>query len=194
MPSARQLTERQAQRRERVLRAAIELAAEGGYDGVQMRAVAERADVALGTVYHYFSSKDHLLAESLNEWLATFGRSIALDPVAGDTTIDRVLDLLGRTIEQMGTHRKVTAALISGFVAEGEEVAACQETLHETFSKIMATAFDRDFPEGDRDRIIRSLEHVWFSALIGWKNDWLTYERASGDLEDAARMLLAGRS
>lgn len=194
MPSVRQLTERQAQRRERVLRAAIELAAEGGYDGVQMRAVAERADVALGTVYHYFSSKDHLLAESLNEWLATFGRSIALAPVAGDTTIDRVLDLLGRTIDQMGTHRKVTAALISGFVAEGEEVAACQETLHETFSKIMATAFDRDFPEGDRDRIIRSLEHVWFSALIGWKNDWLTYERASGDLEDAARMLLAGRS
>lgn len=158
-----------------------------------MRTVAERADVALGTVYHYFSSKDHLLAESLSEWLAAFGRSIAVDPVTGDTTLDRVLDLLGRTIQQMGAHRQVTAALISGFVAEGEEVAACQEALHETFSAIMATAFDDDFPVGDRDRIVRSLEHVWFSALIGWKNEWLTYERASGDLENAARMLLSGR-
>lgn len=191
--NARPLTDRQAERRARVLRAAIDLAAEGGYDGVQMRAVAERADVALGTVYHYFSSKDHLLAESLSEWLATFRRSVDLDPVTGATTLDRVLDLLGRTIDQMGAHRQVTAALISGFVAEGEEVAACQEALHETFSALMATAFDDDFPVTDRDRIVRSLEHVWFSALIGWKNDWLTYDRASTDLEDAARMLLSTR-
>jgi len=191
--NVRPLTDRQAERRARVLRAAIDLAAEGGYDGVQMRAVAERADVALGTVYHYFSSKDHLLAESLSEWLATFRRSVDLDPVTGATTLDRVLDLLGRTIDQMGAHRQVTAALISGFVAEGEEVAACQEALHETFSALMATAFDDDFPATDRDRIVRSLEHVWFSALIGWKNDWLTYDRASADLEDAARMLLSAR-
>ena len=58
----------------------------------------------------------------------------------------------------------------------------------------MGTAFEPDFPPDDQARIIRSLEHVWFSALIGWKNEWLSYERASGDLEDAARMLLAGRS
>lgn len=193
MSNARPLTDRQAERRAAVLRAAIELAAEGGYDGVQMRAVADRADVALGTVYHYFSSKDHLLAESLSEWLAAFGRSVEAEPVRGASTLDRVLDLLRRTIDQMGSHRQVTAALISGFVAEGEEVAACQEALHETFSALMATAFDPDFPDDDRDRIIRSLEHVWFSALIGWKNEWLSYDRASADLEDAARMLLSGR-
>jgi len=193
MSPARRLTDRQVERREGVLRAAIELAAQGGYEGVQMRAVAERANVALGTVYHYFSSKDHLLAESLREWLDTFRRGIEANPVHGATTLDRVLDLLHRTIDGMGAHPKVTAALISGFVAEGEEVAACQEALHDTFAGLLGTAFPPDFPAGDQARIIRSLEHVWFSALIGWKNDWLTYDRASGDLEDAARMLLAGR-
>lgn len=190
----RPLTDRQAERRERVLRAAIDLAAEGGYDGVQMRAVAERADVALGTVYHYFSSKDHLLAESLSEWLDTFRRGVEANPAQGETTLDRVLDLLGRTIDAMGAFPRVTAALISGFVAEGEEVAVCQEALHVTFAGLMGTAFPDGFPTADQARIIRSLEHVWFSALIGWKNDWLTYERASADLEDAARMLLAGRA
>lgn len=158
-----------------------------------MRAVADRADVALGTVYHYFSSKDHLLAESLREWLDTFRRSVEANPVSGVTTLDRVLDLLRRTIEAMGDHPKVTAALISGFVAEGEEVAVCQEALHVTFADLLGTAFDSSVAADDQARIIRSLEHVWFSALIGWKNDWLSYERASGDLEDAARMLLAGR-
>ena len=56
------LTPNQAARRERVIDAALELAAEGGYDAVQMRDVAGRAQVALGTIYRYFSSKDHLLA------------------------------------------------------------------------------------------------------------------------------------
>ena len=58
------LTAAQAARRERVVRAALELAAEGGYDAVQMRDVASRSEVALGTIYRYFSSKDHLLAAS----------------------------------------------------------------------------------------------------------------------------------
>src|SRR5262249_21697473 len=45
------LTPVQRQRRQRILKAAVELAAEGGYDAVQMREVALRADVALGTLY-----------------------------------------------------------------------------------------------------------------------------------------------
>ena len=60
--SAETLTPNQAARRDRVLEAAMDLAGEGGYDAVQMRDVAARAQVALGTIYRYFSSKDHLLA------------------------------------------------------------------------------------------------------------------------------------
>src|SRR5207244_3026281 len=55
------LARSQAARRRRVLDAALRLAAEGGFDGVQMRDVAAAADVALGTVYRYFSSKERLL-------------------------------------------------------------------------------------------------------------------------------------
>ncbi len=44
----------QRDRRKRILDATIELASTGGFDAVQMRAVAERADVALGTLYRYF--------------------------------------------------------------------------------------------------------------------------------------------
>ena len=51
------LTRSQAARRDRVLRAALELGREGGYDAVQMREVATEAGVALGTIYRYFSSR-----------------------------------------------------------------------------------------------------------------------------------------
>ena len=51
----------QRDRRKRILDATLALASKGGYDAVQMRAVAQKADVALGTLYRYFPSKIHLL-------------------------------------------------------------------------------------------------------------------------------------
>ena len=58
----------QLDRRRRVIDAAFELGADGGYDAVQMRDVAATANVALATIYRYFSSKDHLLAAAMSEW------------------------------------------------------------------------------------------------------------------------------
>ena len=84
------LTKSQAQRRERVLRAALELGAEGGYDAVQMRDVATSAGVALGTIYRYFASKDHLLAAALVEWTHDLVRRVTQRPPKGDSTIERV--------------------------------------------------------------------------------------------------------
>jgi TetR/AcrR family transcriptional regulator, cholesterol catabolism regulator len=55
----------QRDRRKRILDATLALASKGGYDAVQMRTVAERADVALGTLYRYFPSKIHLLVSGL---------------------------------------------------------------------------------------------------------------------------------
>ena len=55
-------------RYKRVMDATIQLAAEGGYDGVQMRSVAERSGVALATVYSYFQSRDNLVLRATMLW------------------------------------------------------------------------------------------------------------------------------
>jgi AcrR family transcriptional regulator len=54
---------RQAAARERIVAAARELIARGGYVEAQVAAVAERAGVATGTVYRHFPSKADLFAE-----------------------------------------------------------------------------------------------------------------------------------
>src|SRR6266540_1345097 len=61
------LARSQAARRRRVLDAALRLAERGGFDAVQMRDVATEANVALGTVYRYFTSKERLLLEAMVE-------------------------------------------------------------------------------------------------------------------------------
>ena len=62
----------QQERRERIVRAAITLLEQGEYDAIQIRDVAQEAGVALGTVYRYFTSKEHLYAAALLEWAANF--------------------------------------------------------------------------------------------------------------------------
>src|SRR3954468_10209396 len=54
---------RRAQTRARILQAAHDLVAEGGFANAPVAAVAKRARVATGSVYRHFSSKADLFAE-----------------------------------------------------------------------------------------------------------------------------------
>src|SRR3954449_12657064 len=54
---------RRAQARERILAAAHDLVAAGGFQAAPVAAVAQRAGVATGSVYRHFSSKADLFAE-----------------------------------------------------------------------------------------------------------------------------------
>ena len=64
----------QAQRRQRIVDAARSLLESHPYEQIQIRDVAATAGVALGTLYRYFSSKEHLYAAVLMDWGAGFGR------------------------------------------------------------------------------------------------------------------------
>ena len=56
-----------AESRERILEAALDIAAERGYDGTTMALVTERAGLPASSVYWHFKNKDALLAAALEE-------------------------------------------------------------------------------------------------------------------------------
>jgi AcrR family transcriptional regulator len=63
-----------------------------------MKDVAAEAGVALGTVYRYFQSKDHLFAEVLAHWAAQLQTNIERRPLAGHTNAGRLTDVLQRSM------------------------------------------------------------------------------------------------
>ena len=75
-PAAESLPPAQRTRWDRIVRAALELLEDGEYDQIQMRDVAARADVALGTLYRYFASKEHLYAAVMLVWFRSFQRGL----------------------------------------------------------------------------------------------------------------------
>ena len=58
-----QRTKRGETSRAAIFNAALELFQERGYEATTMRVIADRAGVSLGSSYHYFPSKEHLVLE-----------------------------------------------------------------------------------------------------------------------------------
>jgi AcrR family transcriptional regulator len=63
----RELTMAKNDKRDEIVRAALELIAEQGFHGAPMAMIAERAGVGAGTIYRYFENKDVLIAELYQE-------------------------------------------------------------------------------------------------------------------------------
>jgi AcrR family transcriptional regulator len=185
-----QLTKSQAARRERVLRAALDLGASGGYDAVQMRDVATSAGVALGTIYRYFSSKDHLLAAAMVEWTHDLERRVGQKPPKGDTTTERVSDVLRRATRAMEKEPKLSEAVVTALLSPDRGAAACQEDVSAAMTRIMSLALGDDFDPAFKLQATRTLGHVWFSALIGWVNGWSGMEKVADELEIATHLVL----
>src|SRR6204780_5708783 len=101
----------QRERRKRILDATLALASKGGYDAVQMRTVAERADVALGPLYRYFPSKIHLLVSALAREFERTQEKLDRAPIPGDTRYDRMLYVLGRMTRMMQREPMLTEAM-----------------------------------------------------------------------------------
>src|SRR5919107_5564491 len=109
-------TEAQRERRTRILDAAIALASSGGFEAVQMRAVAVDADVALGTLYRYFPSKIHLLVSALARELERAEAALREHPATGADAADRVLLVLGGATRRMQADPHLTEALTRAFL------------------------------------------------------------------------------
>ena len=66
-------------KREEIIRAAMDLIAEQGFHGAPMSMIAERAGVAAGTIYRYFESKDDLIRALFREIDEAIGAEILKD-------------------------------------------------------------------------------------------------------------------
>jgi len=183
------LTRSQAARRERVIRAALDLGAEGGYDAVQMRDVATRADVALGTIYRYFPSKDALLLGVMVHWLGDLEQRVTRRPPTGATTVERIMDVLERALRSMDRQPMLTTAVI-GAMTSGEpaSVDAIGEVTS-TMARIMQSAFPDDVDPAVEASAAKVLGHVWWSATISWANGMGDIGWVAAELREAAELI-----
>ncbi len=189
------MTDRQLQRRDALLAAVMQLALERGIDNVQMKLVAERSGVALGTTYRYFASKEHLLASALVEWHARLTDRMLAEPprfVGDGQRVDRVVDFMHRGMR--GFHRYPSYADLMVYVAGSRDPYASEAM---NAMSVRTNQVLRMFlgPEPDQDafeNISFVIGSVWLNAIIMWRAGRDSPEDAYRKIENGVRLACAG--
>ena len=83
-PGMSRTARRQAKTRADLIRAAREIIAERGLDGLRVNDVTDRADVAFGTFYNQFKTKDDIVEAVVAETIVGLANSIADSPAFAD--------------------------------------------------------------------------------------------------------------
>ena len=189
----------QRERRTRILDSTIALASQGGFDAVQMRAVAEQADVALGTLYRYFPSKIHLLVTALAREFERADTAMASNPVPGDTRADRVIHLLRSLTRGLQDDQYLTEALTRAFMFADRSARHEINGVGLLLIRMLARAMDPEpanpgsgqAAATDEDAAIaRVIADVWLAALMAWVTGRSSAEETSAHMERAVRLIL----
>jgi AcrR family transcriptional regulator len=186
----------QRDRRRRILDATVALACRGGFDAVQMRAVAEQADVALGTLYRYFPSKIHLLvsalAQQFEETEATLGRRT----IPGHDPADRVTYVLTRATRGLQREPHLTEALTRAFMFADSTVSGEIRVVGRRLTSMLTRALQgdqyvEDTEPTDREiAVARVISDVWLASLVAWVTGRITAEQVTEHLETAVELIL----
>ena len=180
----------QRDRRKRILDATLAMACKGGYDAVQMRAVAEHADVALGTLYRYFPSKIHLLVGALIEEMDQIQDKLDRKPIPGETATDRTMHVLSLVTRTMQRDPMLTEAMTRAFMFADPSAATEVNTVTRQMVHMFTKAMHDGEPSAEDVAIARVIGDVWLSNLVAWVTRRATTDDVSSRLELAARLLL----
>lgn len=188
-PDPAELTDEQRERRQRLIDAAFELGAEGGYDSVHMRDVALTANVAMATVYRNFASKDHLLAAAMTEWTARLRDRVVQRPPKGDNATEQMIDVLQRACAAMARQPKLSIAFIRALSSPDAGSVGAGSDLRRSITK-MGEAILVELDPQVRVDILAVLGHVWYSNLMTWANGRSSFEAVLEELERACHVLI----
>jgi AcrR family transcriptional regulator len=143
-----------------VLRAAEEVFAEDGLHAASMSKIAERAGVAVGTLYNHFQDRQALLEalvdEQQRELLDTLDRSradLAARPFRAQ--LEGLLQALFRHFELHGAFLRIALSSESGGLKKGEEMPRALSQRIEALLKV-----------GHREKVLRADPHRQFAVML----------------------------
>jgi len=180
----------QHQRRKRIVQAAAALASRGGVEAMQMRTVAERAGVALGTLYRYFPSKMDLVVAVVGEEIDLLESSIERRPPSAETPAGRAVDVLMRATRGLMREPELADALIRSLIMAEADIPF-GERMAALLLRVSSPSISPDQATEEELALVGSLASVWLHELLEMLRGRRTYDRIQRHIEIAATRLLA---
>ena len=138
--------------RNAILDAAEAVFAECGFHGARIQDIAERARIAVGTVYNHFSQKDDVLGALLDERTMELLQQVAVAPDDPRPFRARLERRVGRMLAYVEQHRAFFAiatehGLFAGAVSPSARARKIQQM--ETFRSVFLSIVEEGIASGD---------------------------------------------
>ena len=184
-------------RARRIVETAVELAEQGGFEAVRLREVAARAEVALGTLYRHFASKEDLLVAALESEIEELVEQMKASPIVGDSAHQRVVTYFRTATTTLCRRPKLARAVLRS--AASGEPAPTEKLMgfHDLSTRMALAAIRGRTLAGDIEAEEAAdldpalvLQQVWFSSLVGWMGGLFNESEVVAEVERAASLFL----
>jgi TetR/AcrR family fatty acid metabolism transcriptional regulator len=156
-------TDREAERRRTIIRAAINVFAKKGYHGCRIADVAKEANIAYGLVYHYFQDKDELLSSVFDvAWTGFVSRlrEVASSTASLEEKVRRVAHVAFEAYRKDAQGVRVLILEIARSPAGG------QMKRHAAFTEVLRMADEMFQAAKQRKELREDLDTLLCSALL----------------------------
>jgi AcrR family transcriptional regulator len=172
-----------------LIEAALSLLEVSDYEQIQVKDIADKAHVSLGTLYNYFSSKERLFAEALVTWAGTFPDNIRRKPLADSSPGVRIKEALHRALRAFELRpqmaRLVNVLVMSSDPTAGETISRLGQSTTDAYMQALS-AVD---PQVAR-RIVGVIDAVFSVTLREWSIGRITMREVHQRIDSAVDLLI----
>jgi AcrR family transcriptional regulator len=168
---------------QRIREAAVELFQQQGYEATTVEAIAERADVAKGTVFNYFRHKEALLTAIAGERMEQLARELGPPEQWRGSGEEKLRRLFLKLAESAAANRDLSKVMffenmrslwlrstdVRHLWLQSQEDPSVRE-MRGLIRQILGGARDQGElrPDLDLDAVTRLLESAYFAAIFSW--------------------------
>jgi AcrR family transcriptional regulator len=188
-------------RAKRIVDTAVALAERDGYQAVRLRDVAATAQVALGTVYKRFASKEEILIAALEQESEKLVAKLGKKPVPGETPVERVRFVFNALTKGLLRKPNLAKALVRSLASGDPNITERVASFHALITAMVMAAIRGEAPgdhvewggaADERERTIASiLQNVWFASFVGWAGGLHDVAQVLADTDKATLLLFA---
>lgn len=193
----------QRRRLRRIVDAAVALAERGGFEAVRLRDVAQESQVALGTLYKYFHSKEDILLLALTEEVERLEAAMVAHPSSGGSPLKRLTNFFQRATQGLTRKPHFARALLRAIASGDQKTAAKVASFHQRMTRMIHAALSGKPPNlrvtgraalGDarEQQVAFLLQHVWFASLVGWAGGLHSTRTVAEQVRAAAALMRIG--
>ena len=183
---------RKEEKRSRILSAAVRLFAGDGFYRTRIGDIAKSANVATGTVYIYFESKERILDAIFEDTMERFLALGKEDLAGADTAVERLRRIVELHLTNLGRDRELATVfqIELRHSARFMDAYSRSRQLREYFSRVSAI-----LEQGKSEGSVRQDLDSWFAtkALFGILDEaatnWVLSDRNYRLISDADRIV-----